>query len=141
MRLKNIMAGLTLCLFLFSLTACGNTPQAEITEGEATKNNTVRYEKLVTVEGLYTKNELQADETLETLTQTGLFSTENLEYALCDIIWEPMPITDRYIDLVSFTDYGFVTIKPTNSPAEKAVRYTDERSGETLSARLPLVSL
>ncbi|MEA4912555.1 MAG: hypothetical protein VB092_08120 [Oscillospiraceae bacterium] len=141
MRLKRIMAGLTLCLFLFSLTACGSAPEAEIKEGEATEQDTVRYEKLVTVEGLYTEDELQADETLVALTQTGLFKTESLEYSLCNIVWEPMTITDRYIDLVSSTDYGFVTSKPTNAAAEKEVSYTDEKSGETLTARLPLVSL
>lgn len=52
-----------------------------------------------------------------------------------------MTITNRYIDLTSSKDYGFVTNKPTNAATEKKVSFYDERSGETLTVRLPLVSL
>ena len=141
MDLKRIMAGLALCLFLFSLMACGTQPQAEIEGGEATGGGMVRYTKTVTVEQLYDKDELQSEQTLEALTKTGLFSTDNLEYSLADIVWEPMTITGRYVELTSSNDYGFVTTKPSNAAAEKEVEYPDEGSGETLTVRLPLVSL
>ena len=125
---RKLITAATGCLFLLSLIF--TVPH--ILSGTASDRKGFNmYERVAETPCALTKEELVISPELS----DGLYT-----YELYSVEYVPDTLTERCIELISVTDYGFTSEKP-KAPMYKSVVYHDEISGEDIYTELALSSV